>query len=189
MFGVAFGLLIMLAAVASLPIVKNTWLRLSGAVIADLSSTHSYVDKPVRVLSTGGRRRVTGGELEDASAYHALVIFPRVVLKDVGSTSGNDGYTHTRVERWQVSGGQAGSYSTEERELKIVYDALWQTVTINSQVYHLREGNLFVIRFNERRHLEAAQLDAALTKEAGVEEVIGAFKSVLHGGEVVQQLQ
>lgn len=186
-FGLALGLLAVLAAIASLPPAKGAWLRLSGAVMPSGSRTHTYHDRPVRILSAEGRRWAAWDELEDASAYHALVLFPHGELRDTWSSSGGDGFTHTSVERWQWSRGQPGG-GFEERELKIVYDALWRTVTVNSRTYRVADGTLFVVRFGEQSHPAVTQLEAPLDGGAGMKEAVDAFKAELPEDMMVQQL-
>src|SRR5215213_6902518 len=177
MIGTVVGLLITLAVGALVPRAKRTWVRFTGAVVADGSRTHSYTDKPVRVLSVEGHRWVTWDESEGAAAYHALVIFPRGELKDVRSVSGGDGFTYQRAERWCVLEGRPEGGAGEEVELGIAYDALWRTVTVNSRTYRLADGNMFVIHFDGRGRPSVAQLHLTLDKGAGVDEVVGAFKS------------
>jgi hypothetical protein len=187
-FGIISGLLITLAGVAFLLPVKDTWVRLSGAVIAGGSRTQSYTDKPLRILSVEGRRWVAWNKLEGGSAYHALIIFPKVELKDTGYAGGGDGFTDTRTERWQVWNGQPDTSVGEEVELSVTYDALWRTVTVNSQTYHLAGGNMFIIRFDGQHRPAVTQLNMTLDQEAGIDDVIGAFKSKLRGDEMAQQL-
>jgi hypothetical protein len=188
MIGSIAGLLMTLAVVALVPSAKRTWVRLSGAVVAGGSRTHSYADKPARVLSVEGRRWVTWNESEGASAYHALVIFPRGELKDLGGVSGGDGFTYTRAERWHVREWQPQTVAGEEIRLGIAYDAFWRTVTVDSQAYRLADGNMFVIRFDKQRGLSVTQLNMTVDKGAGIDEVVGAFKSKLPEDEVAQQL-
>jgi hypothetical protein len=181
----ALVLLVMLTTMAFLPSVKNSWLRLSGAVIPTGSRTESYTDKPIRILSAEGQRWLMGDRLEDASAYHALVILPSVPIRNSGGSSGNDGYHHRLVEKWLMRGN-------EEKGIEINYDAMRQTITVDSRTYSLRSGNLFVIRFAENWKPEVTQLSRIINERSDkVEEsktLIDAFKSALPEDEMIQQL-
>ncbi len=182
--GFDFGLLILLVVTAFLPSVKNTWLRLPGAVIVNGSRTHSYTDKPVRILSAEGQRWVTLSKLEDASAYHALVILPPVAISDNGISSGGGNYNHSLVNQWLVR-------EIEEKELEVIYDAMWQTITVDSQRFYLRNGNLFVIRFDESWKPEVTQFNRTISKTDEVreqEKLIDAFKFAFPEDKMVQQL-
>lgn len=183
--GTIIGLLLTLAVLALVPAAKRAWVRLSGAVIAEGSRTHAYADRPVRILSVEGHRWETWSKSVDASAYHALVIFPRGELKEISSLSGGDGFTYTRTERWQVLGG--GADAGPERELHITYDALRREVTVGSQSYRLADGNLFVIRFDGPRP-SVTQLETILDRQVAVEEVVGAFKAKLGEDEEARRL-
>jgi hypothetical protein len=181
----ALVLLVMLTTMAFLPKVKNRWLRLSGAVIPNGSRTESYTDKPIRILSAEGQRWLTGDRLEDASVYHALVILPSVPVSNSRSSSGNDGYSQRLVEKWLMPGN-------EEKGIEINYDAMRQTITVDARTYSLRNGNLFVIRFDENWKPNVRQLSQIINERSNdVEEskiLIDAFKSALPEDEMIQQL-
>lgn len=183
--GLALVLLVVLTAMASLPNARNRWLRLSGAVIPNGSRTESYTDKPIRILSAEGQRWLAGDRLEDASAYHALVILPSVPISNLGGSSGNDGYHHRLVEKWLMRGN-------EEKTIEINYDAMWQTITVDSRTYSLRNGNLFVIRFDENWKPGVTQLRRIINERSiKVEEMkilMDAFKTALPEDEMIQQL-
>jgi hypothetical protein len=188
LFGLGFALLIMLAVVVYLPSAKKRWVRYTGAVIPNGSSTHRYSDKPFTILSVTGERWATGGRLENASAYHALVIFPIVMPEAYDGVSGGDGFTHTDIRKWRLPKGERPSADvTEEKALAIVYDAVWQTITVDSRTYQLAKGNLFVIRYDQNWQPAVTQLNATLNN-AGMEEEVNAFKSVLKDDKIVQQL-
>ncbi len=215
-FAVTFGLLILFAATIYLPSAKTMWIRHSGAVIPNGSSEQVYTDKPFRILSVTGQRWV-GGRLLEASAYHALVIFPTVIPKDHdsssegknaftqtdinkwsvpftddhgGSRAGGDGFTHTDINQWWVPtpGRSADSQGFDLRELEITYDALWQTITLNAHTYHLAKGNLFVIRFDRSSSPAVTQLNVTLNTRAEVDEQVNAFKAALKDDPSIQQL-
>jgi hypothetical protein len=116
------------------------------------------------------------------------VVLPQTVPDDSASLSLADGFTHTVVERWQPSKGHFHNSPAEERELAVKYDAVWQTITIDSHAYNLANGNLFVIRLDENWHPKVTQLRLSLKEDEGVDAVIGAFKSVLPEDKIVHQL-
>jgi hypothetical protein len=165
------------------------WLHRSGAVIPNGSHTLAFTDRPFRLLSVEGQRWVDGRLLE-ASAYQALVIFPAVIPQDKSSTSGGDGFSHTDTQRWLVpiGGRPANDQSFEEKELTINYDALWQTIALENRIYHLKRGNLFVIRFDQNWQKSVTQLNLIMNGSADDQEVIDAFKSVLKDDQAVRQL-
>jgi hypothetical protein len=177
-----------LAVVVYLPSAKKRWVHYTGAVIPNGSSTHRYTDQPLTILSVTGERWATGDRLEDASAYHALVIFPIVMPEAYDGASGGDGLTHTDIQKWRIPKGERpGEDGTQEKDLAIVYDAVWQTITVGSRTYHLANGNLFVIRYDQNWQPAVTQLDATLNK-TGTEAEVSAFKSVLKDEKIVQQL-
>ena len=184
-FGIGVGLLTMIVAIAPLQVWKSVWLHWSGGVIANAVRAHGYTDKPFRVISVTGQRWARWDNLEGASAYHALVVLPQTVPDDRASISRADGFTHTAVERWQPSKDNGPA---EERELAVKYDAVWQTITIDSHPYNLANGNLFVIKLDENWHPKVTQLMFSLKEDQGVDAVIGAFKFVLREDKIVQQL-
>jgi hypothetical protein len=186
--GIAVGLLTMIAAIVLPPRGKTVWLHLSGAVMANDTRIECYTAKPFRILSVTGQKWAGWDKVEAASAYHALVVLPHIVPNDSGSVSSGDGFTDTAIEKWQPWKLQSDNGSAEERELAVIYDAVWQTITVGSQTYHLAKGNLFVIRFNENWQPQVTQLEATISKDAGVEEVVKVFKSVLSKDKTVQQL-
>lgn len=65
---------------------------------------------------------------------------------------------------------------------------MWQTTTVDSKTDRPAYGNLFVFRFDENWQPEVTKLKATINKDAEVEEVINAFKSVLSEDKTVQQL-
>jgi hypothetical protein len=76
---------------------------------------------------------------------------------------------------------------TEERQVALSYDAVWQTITFDSRTYHLSNGNLFVIRYDQKWQPTVTQLNATMNKPGPAEE-IHAFKSALSFDDIVQQL-
>ena len=187
--GVTAGLLILLAATIYLPSAKTMWVRHSGAVIPNGSHSLRYADKPFRILSVKGQRWVDGRLLE-ASAYHALVIFPAIVPEDGFSSSGGDGFTQTDINKWWIptGGSSVNSKSFDLAELAIAYNSVWQTVTLDSRTYQLTKGNLFVIRFDRNGQKELNQLNIILNTDADLNEEINAFKAALKNDQTVQQL-
>jgi len=188
-FGIVFGLLILFAVAVYLPSAKAMWLHHSGAVIPNESRTLVFTDRPFRVLSVEGQRWVDGRLLE-ASAYHVLVIFPVVIPQDRGSSSGGDSFSHTHIQKWLVSTGgrAANAQSFEEKGLTINYDAFWQTVALENRTYHLKQGNLFVIRFDQNWQSAVTQLNVTMNEASDYQEEIDAFKSALKDDQMVRQL-
>jgi hypothetical protein len=188
-FGIVFGLLIWFAVAVYLPSAKAMWLHHSGAVIPNGSHSLVFTDKPFRLLSVNGQRWVDGKLLE-ASAYHVLVIFPAVIPQDMSSSSGGDRFSHTATQKWLVptGGRSANVQSFEGKELTINYDALWQTVALDNRTYHLKQGNLFVVRFDQNWQLTVTQLNVTMNAATDDQEEIDAFKSALKDDPMVRQL-
>lgn len=182
------GLLILFSTISILTPVKRAWLRYTGAVMPNGSRTDSFTDRGVLILSAPGERWVTWDRKEDASAYYALVILPSADVENYGYVSGGDGFTHTDIERWIARNYRAGSYQVEERELKIEYDAMWQNISVDSRTYSLSRGNLFVIRYDADLQPAVTQFGVTINRVASHEDIINAFKSVLPGDRLVQQL-
>jgi hypothetical protein len=136
-----------------------------------------------------GQRWVDGRMLE-ASAYHVLVIFPGVILQDRSSSTGGNGFSQTDTQRWllQTGGRHTNAQSFEEKELTINYDALWQTVALENRTYHLKQGNLFVIRFDQNWQSAVTQLNVTMNAAADYQQEIDAFKSALKDDPMVRQL-
>ena len=100
-------------------------------------------------------------------------------------SSGGDDFTHTDIHRWLVPTSQRpGDVSAEEKRMTLVYDAIWQTITFDSRTYHLANGNLFVIRYDQNWHPAGTQLNGTMNK-TGSEEDINAFKSALKDYDIV----
>src|SRR5947209_9229725 len=186
--GFIFGLLILFSTLSLLTPVKRTWLRSTGAVIPNDSRTDSYTEKGVRILSVTGERWVTWDREEKASAYYALVILPRAAVKNIGFVSGDDGFTHTNIEKWLWYNDRPYEPMTEQKQLQIDYDAMWQTITVDSRAYNLSKGNLFVIRFDEGWKHAVTQLGVTINWDAAHEDIINAFKSVLPEDKLIQGL-
>ena len=188
-FGVAFGLLILFAARIYLPSVKTMWVRHSGAVIPNGSHTEVYTAKPFRILSVKGQRWVDGRLLE-ASAYHALVIFPIVIPKDDYSSSGGDGFTHTDIQEWLVPIGEpsANGQTFEKRAGQLPMTHCGKRSHSSLSTYHLTRGNLFVIRFDQNWQPAVNQLNVTVNSDADHDEEVRAFKAALKDDALVQQL-
>ncbi len=186
--GITIGLSMMIA-VNVLPHLAKKWcVYLSGAVMVNASRTNRYTDKPVRILSVTGEKWATWDKMESGSAYHVLIVLPVVIPDDDGFVSGGDGFTHTNIEMLRPSKGQFYSDPTEVRQLAVTYNAVWKTITVGSQTYRLRSGNLFVVRFDENWQSKVTQLEETIDRVAGADDVINIYKKVLSEDKTVQQL-
>lgn len=189
LFVLAFGLLILFVAALYLPSAKAILIRHSGAVIPQGSGTLVFTNKPFRLLKVTGDRWVDGRPLK-GTAYHVLVIFPVVIPEDKSSSSGGDGFSHYDVQKWLVptGGGSADSQSFAEKELAINYDAVWLTIAVGGRTYHLAQGNLFIIRFDQNWQSAVTQLNLTMNTDSSYQEEIDAFKSALKDDPMVRQL-
>jgi len=78
--------------------------------------------------------------------------------------------------------------SFEVKELTISYDALWQTVVVQNRTYHLKQGNLFIVRFDQNWQSAVTQLNVTMNGASDYQQEIDAFKSVLKDDQMVRQL-
>jgi hypothetical protein len=69
----------------------------------------------------------------------------------------------------------------------VVYDAVWQTITVESKTYRLAKGNLFVIRFDQAGRPTVTQLNATVNQRDW-DAAVKAFKSLVPDDPLVQQL-
>ncbi|HMJ24940.1 MAG TPA: hypothetical protein VK475_03895 [Pyrinomonadaceae bacterium] len=186
-FGFGSALLLVFALALYLPSAKRRWLRHTGAVIPSGSSALSYTDKPCTILSVTGERWAPSGRLEDAAAYHALVVFPIVMPGAYYSLSSGGGLTQTDIQKWRAPNVEGMVGDLNEVDLLVVYDALWQTITVESKTYRLANGNLFVIRYDQSWRPTVTQLNQTLN-QIGADSEAKAFKSLLPDDKLVQQL-
>ncbi|HKE57812.1 MAG TPA: hypothetical protein VKB46_13960 [Pyrinomonadaceae bacterium] len=177
------GLVTLFVTMNLLPSIKHSWVRYSGAVVPTGTYALTFSDKPARLLSVQGQRHIPPHTVEDAAAYYALVLFPQGRLEEVDGFSSSDGLRYLDVKHWQLWKGNA----FDGTDLRIAYDAVWQTVQVDSQKYDLKKGNLFVIRYSENLTPVVTQLDAIINNKADY-EVTKAFKSRLQDDSLVQSL-
>ena len=185
----ALVLAVLFGAVVMKPLGQKAWIYNSGAVIPSHTSALTSTLHDSLVLSVGGERWVSSRSLEEASAYHALVIPPRVELRRDGSVSTSDGVSHTETLKWLSPTGLAGDNQTEElKSLTLTYHAVSQRVTIGSDTYSLAEGNLFVVRLDDGWRPHVTQVGAILSKAVEIHEVLEFFKRALPDDEAVKKL-
>jgi hypothetical protein len=185
----AVVLAVLFGAVVMKPLWQRAWIYMSGAVIPSHASALSSTQHDSLVLSIGGERWVSKRRLEEASAYHALVIPPRVELRRDGSVSKSDGVSHTETLKWLCPRSLAGDNQAEEiKSLTLTYHAVTQKVTIGSDTYSLAEGNLFVVRLDDGWRPHVTQLGTMLSKAVEIHEVLESFKRALPDDEAVRKL-
>jgi hypothetical protein len=184
-FGLGAAYLLLFTGLVYLPTAKTRWIHHSGAVIPNGSSYHRYSDRPFAVLGVTGERWLPSGRSEDAAAYHALVIFPLVMPAPFDALSSGNGLIHRDIQKWQVQEGER--VGSREKDLEIVYDALWQTIKIEGKSYRLTDGNLFVIRYNQDWQPTVSQLNSIVYQREH-DWKVNPFKSLLPNDKLVQQL-
>lgn len=168
---------------------ERYWLHASGAVIPSGTWTLSFADqKNIKLLSATGKRWIAQDKTVEARAYHALIILPSVPLIENGSISSNDGITETSTLKWLIEESLVSNRrNTEEYALTVTYNAVFQTVAIDSKTYSLANGNLFVIRLNEEGRPQATQLDETFTGD-DEPEVREIFKRAVPNEEAIQKV-
>jgi hypothetical protein len=185
----AFVLLAIVLAIFLKPLWQNAWIYMSGAVIPNSTTTHSYTDHGNLLVRIGGERWVSWYVKEAATAYHALVIPPQVELREDGSVSRSDGISKTLTLKWLLTREQGGDHQgAEAKSLAIGYHAMTQRISIGSETYRLAKGNIFVVRLDDEWRPHVTQVEAVLDKAAQSEEVIEFFKRVLPDDEAVKKL-
>jgi hypothetical protein len=184
----ALVLILVFIALALKPSTENYWLYASSAVIPHGSTTRSFVDYPnIKLLSVQGERWTSENKRTRAKAYSALVILPKVSLRENGSVSTGDGRTQTDTLKWLRENSLANDYqNTEERNLTITYDAIFQTMRIDSESYSLAAGNLFVIRFDEKWQPQVTQLNTTVSEDDEF-EAREYFKRAVPNEEALQK--
>ncbi len=197
-FWLILALIIILFALSLKPSAEKYWLYASGAVIPNGTSKHRFSDgawtdsysgfPDVCLLSATGERWVSSKKAVRARAYYALVILPRVPLRENGSSSSGDDRTQISTLKWLRENSPADERQNtgEELDLSVTYNAIFQAVTIDSENYSLAKGNLFVIRINEELQPQVTQLDAIIR---GDDEfaVIEYFKRIVPDEETLQK--
>lgn len=188
LFELALVLIMVFVASALKPSAENYWLYASSAVIPHGTTTHSFVDYPnIKLLSVEGERWTSENERLRAKAYYALVILPKIPLRENGSVSGGNSKTYTNTLKWLSDSNSAGNYrNTQERDLTVIYDAIFQTIKIDSESYSLSRGNLFVIRLNEEWQPQVTQLDTIVSGDDEF-EARKYFKRAFPDEEAVQK--
>lgn len=198
-FWLILALIIYLFALNLKPSAEKYWLYASGAVIPNGTSTHSFSGgtwtysysgfPDVYLLSAVGERWVSSKKAVRAKAYYALVILPRVPLRENGSSSSNDGRTQISTLKWlrENSPADERQNTAEKFDLSVTYNAIFQAVTIDSENYSLTKGNLFVIRINEELQPQVTQLDAII-REDNEFAVIEYFKRTVPDEETLQKI-
>lgn len=185
--GFTIGITTMFFGLILQPRMQNAWLRYSGAVIVNGKHTHTYTDKPFRFLTITGERWNNQGELKPASAYHALIVFPSASIENLFGTSSSNGLSRLDTGSWLVKKNRYND-EQETKEIAIKYDALRQTVTLESKTYSLSNGNLFVIRFDRTQQTEVIQFDAIVKARVDVDMLENLYKSLLPDDNVISGL-
>jgi hypothetical protein len=185
----AVVLAVVFTALVMKSLLQKTWIYMSGAVIPSRSATLRSTEHHNLLLSVGGERWLSRSRLEEASAYHALVIPPGVELREDGSISTSDGVSHTETLKWLCPSGPADvDQAYEAKSLTLTYEAITQRVTIGADSYWLAKGNLFVIRLDDRWRPHVTQLATIFSKAVEEHEVREIFKRALPNDETVKKL-
>src|ERR1700741_240191 len=128
------------------------WMRHTGSVAAHGTASWSEVGKPATVL-TGIGHTPHVGETEisapSVGAYHVLVLFSADSLtarNDWNITLGSVGQGVSQA--WNVWSGEPGHERAVRRELSTRYDGFLRGGEMGGRRYALRDGNLFVVRYD-----------------------------------------
>ena len=157
----------------------------NGGVITNGSGIMQDQGTPIRTLSVHGQRWKTWGSMENASAYHALILLPTVHACENGYQSTSNGYQSTVTLKWLV---WKGPKETSEVQFETHYNAVNQTVSIEQTTYNLRSGNLFVARYDGNDKPIVTQLSSIINDAVDSGHIIEIFKPLLHGDEIAQKL-
>jgi hypothetical protein len=177
--------LVLMGAAAQTVRSQVDWQFTPGILVASASRQTSL--KPQgSLISLEGSRRVSLAKLDDGfSIYHALVLAPESTCG--GSSQLNDGPRSVQTPTWRCA--KSNGKDTQFQPLKITYDALGRTVTVNSQSFDLSRGNLFVIRLNVDWESSTTRLAVILTRWAEPKNILRAFTIALPKDEFILGLQ
>jgi|GEM_PF-1915409 len=158
------------------------WMRHSGAVAPAGLSSIEFRGKPGRIVSMIGRR--PGPQMgpvfssDEFGAYHALVVFSGDSLTRLSSTSEFGNVSGSATEAWRVWSGERGRERAAPRVFSTSYDGIRRTVRLNGRRYSLKDGNLFVVRYDARGQASVTQLRHTLSNARAM-DIFHAFETLL----------
>ncbi len=176
---------VLIGAAAQMARSQDDWQFTPGILVASASRQHSL--KPEgSLISLEGSRRVSLAKLDDGfSIYHALVLAPESTCG--GSSQLNDGPRSVEAPTWRCA--KSNGKDTQFQPLKITYDALRRTLTVNSQSFDLSRGNLFIIRLDPDWKSLTTQLLVILTRWMEPKDVLDAFRITLPKDRLILGLE
>ena len=153
------------------------WMRHTGAVEPVGDAGMQFMGKPGRLVSIVGQRTQGGSSYSSGlAAVHTLVIFPGDSLGDGQGTHSSNAVAATIHEVWSV---WSHARPTPTRGIVDVrYDAFLQKVQLGGHSYSLKNGNLFVVRYDGRGRASVQQLPRTV-READQRKAIEAFQALL----------
>jgi hypothetical protein len=138
-------------------------------------------------LSATGDCWISKDESVQARAYHALIILPSDATEN-GYVSSNDGVTNSDTLKWLSEEALVGNNQTQQGyELKVAYDSVFQTVTVDSKSYSLAKGNLFIIRLDKEGQTQVTQLNELFTENNDI-QARESFKRATRNEEFIQRV-
>ncbi len=187
---ISLTVLVLAAVVGGAFAQDDDWQYQPGILLVSGDGGHVFKDAPGRILSVNGWRRVSRAKLEDVSIYHALIFHPKVRFIGSGGGFSNKGPVSSETITWNVQLNPPDDYQHGEKHgLEIQYNSLTDDITVAGNTYNLSNGNLFIIRLDDKWAPIVSQLQATFNKRAEPERVLTFFKSVLRNDETIQSLE
>ena len=162
----------------------------SGALVVSGDIVRVLKEGSGEVLSINGWRRSARAKSDDVSIYHALIFRPGVLL--IGTRTLLSNKRALSIERlsWTVQKYPPDDYANgEEHSLEIQYNFIDKSITVGKKTFRLSNGNLFVIRLDEKWLPTVSQVSARLTERTTPDKVLKFFKSVLRHDKTIQRLE
>ncbi|HKP77045.1 MAG TPA: hypothetical protein VJT67_16050 [Longimicrobiaceae bacterium] len=164
------------------------WMRHTGAVEPSGTSVMRFGGKPGRIVSIVGRRAQWGSSAgTEMAAVHTLVLVPGDSLTRAEATITSGAISAAVHEVLNVWSGARGHESATRRALDLRYDGFRQRAEVAGRRYSLKDGNLFVVRYDRRGHVSVQQLPRVV-RTGNVLQATEAFQALLPNDRTVQDL-
>jgi hypothetical protein len=167
----------------------GAWLDWSGTPTVVGTSTFTMGGMPGRLFTLLLTLPPRDAQWNTAStaAFHVLVVACADSLTDQGESKNSTALSATWNHRWNAWTGARGHERAVQHALATRYSAVSGTVRLGDQRYSLKEGNLFVVRFDERGRMSVRQLPQTFLDPSS-NNAMTMFETLLPGDADVQSL-